>query len=171
MQLRMTDHRQTAVKFPCAADNTSSCVEDARYVAACLSWSLELWPTLRCNSQCRTSRRHARVSQLTRSQGNVGLVEVDVSGRSKLRWCWWHASRDSGLMKSSHRGPERHHSRWRYWHQAAKTGHDCPVRRVLCYPKEARSCPGVVCTGVAEVELVTGVIVFNNCLFCAFIDE
>ena len=28
MQLRMTDSRQAAVKFPCASDNTSSSVKD-----------------------------------------------------------------------------------------------------------------------------------------------
>ena len=59
------------------------------HVAACLSWSLVLRSTWRCNSQCGTSHRRAWTSQLTLSQANAGLIEVDAVGRSMLYWCWW----------------------------------------------------------------------------------
>ena len=93
------------------------------HVAACLSWSLVLRSTWRCNSQCGTSHRRAWTSQLTLSQANAGLIEVDAVGRSMLYWCWWHACQDSDLMKSWHRGLERHHSWGQCLLQAAQTDH------------------------------------------------
>ena len=76
VQLIMTDRRQAAVKFPCAADNTSSSVDDTLQLVCHGIWS---------TGQHDVAIRRARASQLTRSRGNVRLDEV-VGGRSNRQF-------------------------------------------------------------------------------------